>query len=457
MCVALVVGCKQGLEPGGQDDAGASHFRDDGGPASQDAPVNTQQDGPQNPAQHDGAVTQHDGAVTQQDGPAVQHDGSTTTAKLPGSACQCDGECQAVGTHVGICVFGVCMTRASAACSAAGSTAECGAGSRCWGLQGQTGSICWPDCATYTACAGTCDGDGSCVSTSAMDCDHTCGAYCSQPVNPGTGPGPVPTTPPACLSSLPPRDCTGTSAYCSQLITFDPRTNTSWDDYAINGETSSNQYRSYLRRDLVMLIQYATAKVACLASGWTTGTGGALGLGDMSESNGAIPGTSVGSPGHPAGTHTNGVDIDVGYYQKNTSDNRLREICTHTTSGVEQYHCTAAPTTLDQWRHALFLGVLTEHARLRVVGVDGKAGPIIEAAITQLCTDGWMSGASCNDVPLAYEVTDTGMGWFLFHHHHSHVSLTPTSGKMARPSRCLDAACAIGSRKALPLPPYSVD
>ena len=176
----------------------------------------------------------------------------------------------------------------------------------------------------------------------------------------------------------------------------------------------------------------------------------------MSEADGSIPGTSVGSPGHPTGTHTNGPDIDVGYYQT-TGDNRLRPICEHTISGAEQYHCTAAPTVLDQWRMALFFGVLTEHARLRVIGVDGQAGGIIEAAIAQLCTDGWMSGASCNDVPLAYEVTDTGMGWFTFHHHHSHVSISPPSGKAGRPSRCLDAACTIGSRKALPLPPHSID
>jgi len=293
-----------------------------------------------------------------------------------------------------------------------------------------------------------------------MDCDHTCGAYCTEPVtpvNPGTGPGAAPTTPPACLSSLPARDCTGTSAYCSTLITFDPRANTSWDDYPLNGETSTNQYRSYLRRDLAMLIQYATAKVACLASAWTTGIGGPLGLGDMSESNGAIPGTSINDPGHPAGTHTGGVDIDVGYYQT-TGDNRLRPICAHTTGGTEQYHCTAAPTTLDQWRHALFLGILAEHSRLRVIGVDGQAGALLEAAIAQLCTDGWMTGASCNAVPLAYDpaLPDDG-GWYYFHHHHTHVSITATTGKMARPSRCLDAACTIGSRKALPLPPYSIE
>jgi len=81
-----------------------------------------------------------------------------------------------------MCVFGVCMTEPSAACSAAGSTAECGSGSRCWALEGGDG-ICWPDCDSYS-CVGSCDSDGSCVPVEGMDCDQTCGTYCT-----GTGGG----------------------------------------------------------------------------------------------------------------------------------------------------------------------------------------------------------------------------------------------------------------------------
>ena len=315
---------------------------------------------------------------------AAGGDTSNVAATPPGGSCSCDADCQGVDNHEGVCIYGVCMTKASAKCSAGGSTAECPTGSQCWNLSGQDGSLCWPECATYT-CAGTCASDGTCEPNAQTDCDPTCGQACSctasscgtgdlcvngecvPDVGPGPGAGPGPT-----CSSLPARDCT---TNCGTLVTFSPRTNSAWDDYAINGETASSQYRSYLRRDLMQLVAWATSKTSCKSAQWTTGNGGALGLGDMSEANGAIPGTAVGEPGHPQGTHTNGYDIDLGYYQIGTADNRLRPICAHTSGGQDQYHCTEDPTYLDIWRHALFLGFVFESTRTRVIGVDGKAGP----------------------------------------------------------------------------------
>ena len=55
-----------------------------------------------------------------------------------------------------------------------------------------------------------------------------------------------------------------------------------------------------------------------MSAPWTFSNGAELGLGDMSEANGAIPGASQGSPGHPEGTHVNGHDMDIGYYQLGT-------------------------------------------------------------------------------------------------------------------------------------------
>ena len=95
----------------------------------------------------------------------------------PGSECNCDSDCQGTEANPGICVYGICMNSASGQCSASGSTEECGDGSRCWGLQGQTGFICWPDCDAYE-CAGECDADGSCLASSGMSCDAECGSYC---------------------------------------------------------------------------------------------------------------------------------------------------------------------------------------------------------------------------------------------------------------------------------------
>jgi hypothetical protein len=358
----------------------------------------------------------------------------------PGSACSCDDDCAADGTHAGICVYGICMTQASGACSAAGSTGECGAGSRCWGLEGQDGYICWPDCDAHD-CEGTCDGDGSCAPTAETNCSPSCGSYCSCETadqcgdgetcvggdcvpEPMTGDGPGPGPGPTC-TGLPARDCTGTASYCGALVSFDPRTTAHYDDYPINGETAGNQYRSYLRRDLKMLLDHATAKVLCKTADWEFGNGGALGFGDMSEANGAIPGTSIGSPGHPDNTHENGFDIDLAYYQAGTANNRLRPICNHISGGQDQYHCVGEATMLDLWRHALFLGYVFESSRTRVIGVDGKTGPMLDAAIAELCDLGWLSGLACNNPALGYEVTDQGYGWYYFHHHHSHISLKP--------------------------------
>lgn len=246
------------------------------------------------------------------------------------------------------------------------------------------------------------------------------GAVC---VDPQAGPDQAPATLPAC--SLPAASCTGTSAYCAELVRFVPTTTAAYDDFPYGGETPSNQYRSFVRRDLAMAIQYATAKVACLAASWPCGNGGPIGLGDMSEADGSIPGTSVGDPGHPQGTHTGGRDIDVAYYQIGTADNRLRPVCPHTQGTTEAYRCTAEPDTLDVWRTALLIGILHEQSKLRIIGVDGQIGEQVRAALTTLCTRGWLSGTSCTAPRLAYELTDTGAGWFYFHHANMHVSITP--------------------------------
>jgi hypothetical protein len=384
----------------------------------------------------------------------------------PGDACGCDADCPAVGSHEGVCVFGVCMTRASETCSAGGSTAECGAGSQCWGLEGVEGSICWPDCASYD-CAGQCDGDGSCAPTATNECTYSCSDYCAcEPDDcqsgescvsgscianvsgnaPGVGPGPT-------CANLPQRDCTGSAAFCGQLVQMNPSTTAHYDDYPINGETSNNQYRSWIRRDFSMLLDYATAKTLCKTASWDTGIGGALGFGDMSESNGAIPGTSVGQPGHPANTHTNGSDIDIAYYQAGQPNNQLRPICNHVLSNQDQYHCVSTPTSLDIWRHAFFLGTIFESSRVRVIGVDGQAGQLFTSAFADLCAAGWLSGSSCGSVPLAYEVTNMGQGWFQFHHHHSHISLnTSTIAPVGKGGmQCRVPGCPDLKRKPSPL------
>jgi len=368
-------------------------------------------------------------------GPAPEMDAQPTPAgTMPGSACRCDAQCAGTATHPGVCVQGICMHRASATCAAAGSSGECPSGSRCWGLTGFEGSICWPDCASY-GCDGACDGDGSCVPDESSSCDASCSEHCTgdepppPPVDGGTidlGTPPA-GPPPSCAigaGTIPDWRCTGGAAHCAELVAFEPVMGPGYWNYPLNGETESNQYRSYVRRDVMMLVKYAAAMVDCQSQDWTFGNGGPLGLGDMSEADGSIPGTSIGEPGHPAGTHVDGHDMDIAYFQTGTADNRLRPVCAHTSGGADQYHCTGEPTMLDAWRTALFLGHLHVSPQLRVIGVDGRVGPRVDAAIDHLCGEGFLSGEACGSHQITWEATDTGRGWFRFHHHHFHISIS---------------------------------
>jgi len=265
-------------------------------------------------------------------------------------------------------------------------------------------------------------------------------------------------------------ECEGGEAACGRLSQFLPERGPGYWNYPLNGETPADQYRSFCRRDLQDLVKYASAKVECLAQNWAFGNHEPLGLGDMSESNGAIPGTREGQPGHPEGTHTNGPDIDIAYYQLNAADNRLRAICNHSINGRDQYHCVEAPRDLDVWRTALWLAFAHDTPQLRVIGVDGQVGQLVDSAITQLCDAGWYAGSACRRAnrKLAYEVEDTQRGWYRFHHHHFHLSLGSRRGAglnasfnpVSGPDACLRRDCAPAEHghhwSAEPLPNLSL-
>lgn len=239
----------------------------------------------------------------------------------------------------------------------------------------------------------------------------------------GTSPGPYPEEP---CDDLPDLLCAGSAAYCSALVPFEPVRGPGYDNYPANGETWDDQYRSYLRRDLRQVIAYATAKVACLTAEWDYWKLEPLGLGDMSEADGAIPGESIGYPGHPPGTHEDGQDIDLAYYQLFAPNNYMRPIGAHHDGyGADQHHLVEPPFGLDIWRTALLLACLSEHPRMRVIGVDGQAGPLLDAALDELVALGWIKADLRNAIPLVYEVEDMGWGFYYFHHHHIHVSFRP--------------------------------
>ena len=245
-------------------------------------------------------------------------------------------------------------------------------------------------------------------------------SYTRVDVLPGEAPG-LP------CDDLPPLFCMGNTDYCGELVRFEPSSGVGYVDYPRDPETDENQYFSYVRRDLMPLVKYATAKVACKTADWNYGNLSPLGLGDMSEANGSTPGTSFGSLRHPTGTHQNGKDIDMAYYQLYATDNHLRPVGLHYDFQVEANHLVEPPSALDRWRTALYIAYLSEHPQLRVIGVDGQVGLVLDGALDALVESGWIDADLRESIPLAYEVENMGFGWYYFHHHHMHLSMNSVS------------------------------
>ena len=358
-----------------------------------------------------------------------------------------------------------------------GAEQPCPNGSECFTISEDGTTACLASCAApqdcrpgyacqdVGACLPGCMGDASCPEGTVCREDGTCA---EPPCTPDSCPeGTVCGEAGRCIIDIgdvpagPVPNCDGVVSWacendCGRLLPFEPIEGPGYINYPLNGETSQDQYRSYARRDTIMLVKYAAAKTDCLAANWGFGLPGLpLGLGDMSEANGEIPGTREGRPGHPPGTHVNGFDMDIAYYQMMSPNNYLRSICEHYVNGRDQYHCVDEPDNFDVWRTALFLAALHDSPQLRIIGVDGRVGPLINAATEQLCDAGYLSGRVCAPASrlITYEETDMGQGWFRFHHHHFHMSLTSRARAglagltSAASSRCLRSDCG-----ALPSP-----
>src|SRR5688572_25973197 len=134
--------------------------------------------------------------------------------------------------------------------------------------------------------------------------------------------------------NLPPRTCT---ERCGELTEM-PLVGVGYIDYRALEEWFPETSSSFIRRDLMMLVQYASAKVLCKASTWRTGHGAHIGLGDASQQDGDTPGMVFGLPQHPRNSHVDGLSLDIAYYQRQTPDNEPRPVCTHVDSeGEDQY------------------------------------------------------------------------------------------------------------------------
>lgn len=194
---------------------------------------------------------------------------------------------------------------------------------------------------------------------------------------------------------------------CKDLILFSPTKGTGY-------EVFHDKSYSYVRRDVMIYFKYAAASVACL---WPNIK--PIGIGDISMQDGSTPRYSSGSLRHPSGSHDKGRDMDVAYYQTGTADNNLRPVCPNSNN-----HCTGTPNTLDAIRSAFLLAKILESGQVRIIGVDGKIGPLLQKEIEKFYQDG-MIAKRIYDLfkqKVTWEATNTGKGWYKFHHHHFHLS-----------------------------------
>jgi hypothetical protein len=217
-------------------------------------------------------------------------------------------------------------------------------------------------------------------------------------------PGPPPG---AQCEELPPPYCTGSAEYCRELLPFSPAIGPGYLDYLVLDETWEDQYRSWIRRDLMQLVQYAAATLECRTGDWDYGNFSPLGLGDMSQADGSTPTF----PTHL--THEDGNHIDIAYYQLYAVDNLLRPVCR-----IDGYYCTEPSYALDVWRTALFMGSLAEHPHLRYIVVDNQVGLALEEAFDDLEAFGWIEPGLRETIPLVYEA-----GLYRSHYDHMHVSM----------------------------------
>jgi len=181
---------------------------------------------------------------------------------------------------------------------------------------------------------------------------------------------------------------------------------------------------SFGRREMLYLVRYATAAVTAQ---WPDTM--PLATLDIGERDGGTPGAMVGSLRHPEGTHVEGNDIDLAYYQTG-EDNAGRSVCPH-----DNYFCTGDPHLLDARKSAFFIGKLMESDNIRVIGVDPAIASALRPAATALRDEGLMTDAAHGKF---WSHLASGDGW-PFHQHHMHVSWAWESGWEGRdtPEGCL--------------------
>lgn len=139
------------------------------------------------------------------------HDAGTDSAdssspKAPGSACVSNGECQGSAQHEGVCLHGVCVTRASAACPAPGVPDGCDPGALCYNSSVLGGNgFCLPKIDAAACTGGAIDRHEVCAPVKGRGCDQATGTFCELFTPPAGEPGS------SCADDT---ECTSTNASC---------------------------------------------------------------------------------------------------------------------------------------------------------------------------------------------------------------------------------------------------
>ncbi|MEZ4465265.1 MAG: hypothetical protein R3F43_12435 [bacterium] len=134
----------------------------------------------------------------------------------------------------------------------------------------------------------------------------------------------------------------------------------------------------------------------------------------------------MGSPGHPEGTHTNGYDMDMGYFQVGTGETTgCAPSATTTRTAARPTTAPTSPSPSIPGAPPRTLGFFHHSPQTRVIGVDGRVGGLVDSAMDQLCEAGFMDGGACQarTRKITYEPTNEGRGHLPLHHHW-HISLT---------------------------------
>lgn len=223
-----------------------------------------------------------------------------------------------------------------------------------------------------------------------------------------------------------PDEPAGPSGACNQILQFPAA-----EDEAAGYFVEHEPHYSNLRREVIYLVRYASE--ATMAAFPDTKP---LAVMDMSERDGSTPGAMVGQLRHPEGTHVDGNDIDIAYYQTG-EDNGGRPVCNN-----DGYFCTGPANRMDARRTAYFLAKLFESPDVRVIGVDPAVAEALEPAADALVDEGLLTAqqaAKVTGAKLAY-----GDGW-PFHHHHLHLSWRWEGGTALRASPPPDG-CLVETR-----------